>query len=143
MIVIDANMLLYAYDESDPRHAVVSPWFQTQMSGTTETGLSLVAILAFLRISTDHRVFQRPRPVATALAIIESWLAHPNVRLLEPTRRHWAMLGDVVAGGQARGPQLMDAHLAALTIEHGATLATADRGFARYPGLRTIDPTAG
>lgn len=143
MIVIDANMLLYAYDENDPRHAAASPWFQTQMSETVEIGLSLVAILAFLRISTDHRVFRQPRPVATALAIVDSWLAHPNVRLLEPTRRHWTTLRDVAAGGQARGPQLMDAHLAALAIEHGATLATADRGFARYPGLRTIDPTAG
>ncbi len=143
MIVIDANVLLYAYDENDPRHALVSPWFQAQMSGTVEIGLSLVAILAFLRISTDHRVFQHPRPVATALAIVESWLVHSNVRLLEPTRRHWMTLGDVATAGQARGPQLMDAHLAALTIEHGATLATVDRGFARYPGLRTIDPTAG
>lgn len=143
MIVIDANMLLYAYDEKDPRYVVASSWFQAQMSGTVEIGLSLVAVLAFLRISTDHRVFQHPRPVATALAIVESWLARPNVRLLEPTRRHWTTLGGVAAGGQARGPQLMDAHLAALTIEHGATLATADRGFARYPGLRTIDPTAG
>lgn len=143
MIVIDANILLYAYDQDDPRHAVVSPWFETQMSGSGHVGLSLLAILAFLRISTDHRVFQQPRPVATGLAIVDSWLAHPNVRLLEPTRRHWTTLADVATGGQARGPQLMDAHLAALTIEHGATLATADRGFARYPGLRTIDPTAG
>lgn len=142
MIVIDANMLLYAYDADDPRHAVVSPWFESQMSGSGDVGLSLLAILAFLRISTDHRVFRRPRPVPTALAIVESWLAHPNVRLLEPTGRHWTTLADVAGGGQARGPQLMDAHLAALAIEHGATLATADRGFARYPGLRTIDPTA-
>jgi uncharacterized protein len=141
MIVMDANMLLYAYDEEDPRHAVVSPWFEAQMSTTGDVGLSVLAILAFLRISTDHRVFRQPRPVATALAIVESWLAHPTVRLLEPTRRHWTTLADLATSGQARGPQLMDAHLAALTIEHGATLATADRGFARYPGLRTIDPT--
>lgn len=142
MIVIDANILLYAYDQDDPRHSAVSPWFEGQMSGSGGVGLSLLAILAFLRISTDHRVFQQPRTVATALAIVDSWLAHPNVRLLAPTSRHWATLAGVAGGGQARGPQLMDAHLAALTIEHGATLATADRGFARYPGLRTIDPTA-
>jgi toxin-antitoxin system PIN domain toxin len=141
MIVIDANILLYAYDEDDPRYSVVSPWFETQMSGSGDVGLSMLSILAFLRISTDHRVFHQPRPVAAALAIVDSWLAHPNVRLLEPTSRHWTTLGDVAAGGQARGPQLMDAHLAALTIEHGGTLATADRGFARYSGLRTIDPT--
>jgi toxin-antitoxin system PIN domain toxin len=140
MIVIDANILLYAYDEDDPRYPVVSPWFEAQMMGSDDVGLSLLAILAFLRISTDHRVFHQPRPVATALAIVDSWLARPNVRLLEPTSGHWTTLADAAAGGQARGPQLMDAHLAALTIEHGGTLATADRGFARYPGLRTIDP---
>lgn len=141
MIVVDANILLYAYDEDDRRHAVVAPWLETQMTGSDGVGLSLVAILAFLRISTDHRVFEQPRPVATALAIADSWLAHPNVRLLEPTRRHWTTLADLAIRGQARGPQLMDAHLAALTIEHGAMLATADRGFARFPGLRIVDPT--
>ena len=142
MIVVDANLLLYAYDDDDRRHAVVAPWFENLMMDAGEVGLSLVAILAFLRISTNDRVFAHPRPVATALAIVESWLEHANVRVLEPTRRHWPTLADLAARGQARGVQLMDAHLAALTIEHGATLATADRGFARYPGLRTIDPTA-
>ena len=142
MIVIDANVLIYAYDATDRRHPAVAPWFQRQMAGPDDVGLSLVAIMAFLRISTDHRVFEHPRPVATALAIVDSWLARPNARLLEPTGRHWETLLDLAAGGQARGPQLMDAHLAALTIEHGATLATADRGFARYAGLRTVDPTA-
>jgi Predicted nucleic acid-binding protein, contains PIN domain len=142
MIVIDANLLLYAYDEADPRHPVVARWFQSLMSSSDDVGLPLLAILAFIRISTDHRVFEQPRPVATALAIVESCLSRPNVRLLEPTGGHWATLADLAARGQARGPQLMDAHLAAVTIEHGATLATADRGFARFPGLRTLDPTA-
>ena len=142
MIVVDANLLLYAYDEEDRRHLAVASWFEAQMSGAAEIGLPLLAILAFLRISTDHRAFLRPRPAADALEIIESWLARPNVRVLQPAGRHWATLADVADRGQARGPQLMDAHIAALTIEHGATLATADRGFARYSGLRTMDPTA-
>ena len=142
MIVVDANLLLYAHDEDDPRHAVVAPWFETLMTGPDDVGLSLLTILAFLRISTSDRVFARPRPVGTALEIVESWLDRANVRVLEPTRRHWVTLADLARRGQARGAQLMDAHLAALTIEHGATLATADRGFARYPGLRTVDPTA-
>ena len=142
MIVVDANVLLYAYDETDRRFPVVAPWFHRQMAGSDDVGLSLLAIMAFLRISTDHRVFEQPRPVATALATVDSCLARPNTRLLEPTGRHWETLANLAARGQAHGPQLMDAHLAALTIEHGATLATADRGFARYAGLRTIDPTA-
>lgn len=142
MIVVDANLLIYAHDATDLRHPVVGPWFERLMSGADDVGLSLLAILAFIRISTDHRVFEQAPTPAAAIAIVEAWLARPNVRLLEPTRRHWATLTDLAVRGQARGPQLMDAHLAALTIEHGAVLATADRGFARYPGLRTVDPTA-
>ena len=143
MIVVDANLLLYAYDEDDRRHGVVARWFESLMTGPDEVGLSLLSILAFLRISTNDRVFVRPWPVATALATVDSWLAHANIRVVEPTGRHWQTLADLAARGQARGPQLMDAHLGALTLEHGAVLATADRGFARYPGLRTLDPTAG
>jgi toxin-antitoxin system PIN domain toxin len=142
MIVIDANLLLYAHDASDLRNPVVGPWFERLMSGADDVGLSLLAIMAFIRISTDHRVFEQARTPATAIEIVDTWLARPNVRLLQSTGRHWATLADLAARGQARGPQLMDAHLAALTIEHGAVLATADRGFARYPGLRTVDPTA-
>jgi toxin-antitoxin system PIN domain toxin len=142
MIVIDANVLLYANDVSDRRHPVVGPWFERLMSGAEDVGLSLLAILAFIRLSTDHRVFGHPRTPGAAIALVEAWLARPNVRLLQPTGRHWATFSDLANRGQARGPQLMDTHLAALTIEHGAVLATADRGFARYPGLRTIDPTA-
>ncbi len=142
MIVIDANLLLYAYDEIDPRHPVASRWFVNLMNGADDVGLSLVTILAFLRISTDPRIYEEPRSAPSALEIVSSWLARPNVRLLEPTGRHWSTLTDVIACGQARGPLLMDAHLATLAIEHGATLATTDRDFSRFPGIRTIDPTA-
>jgi toxin-antitoxin system PIN domain toxin len=142
MIVIDANLLLYAYDEVDPRHPVALRWFIDLMNGGDDVGLAVVTILAFLRISTNPRIYEQPRPVPKALEIVGAWLARPNVRILEPTSRHWSIFGDVVARGRARGPELMDAHLATLTIEHGATLATADRGFARFPGLRMVDPTA-
>jgi uncharacterized protein len=142
MIVIDANLLLYAYDEVDPRHPVASRWFINLMDGADDVGLALVTILAFLRISTNPRIYEQPRSAPSALEIVGSWLARPNVRILEPTGRHWSTLTEVIERGRARGSHIMDAHLAALTIEHGATLATADRGFARFAGLRTIDPTA-
>ena len=121
----------------------MAPWFERLISSADDVGLSLLAILAFIRISTDHRVFEEARTPAAATGLVETWLARPNVRLLEPTSGHWATLTELSVRGQARGPQLTDAHLAALTIEHGALLATADQGFARYPGLRTIDPTIG
>ncbi len=99
-------------------------------------------MVAFLRIETDPRIYEEPRGAADAIAVIEGWFAQPNVRVVGPTARHRSTFGNVVSGGQARGPLLMDAHLATLAVEHGATLTTADRGFRRFPGLRTIDPTA-
>ncbi len=82
------------------------------------------------------------REPTDAIAIIEALLARPNVSLATPSDRHWRQLTDTAAGGRVRGPDLMDAHLTALAIEHGAVLATSDRGFARFPGLRTVDLSA-
>jgi toxin-antitoxin system PIN domain toxin len=99
-----------------------------------------VTILAFLRIATNPTVFRSPLEPARAFEVASAWLARPNVAIATPSERHWDILRDVAIRGQARGPQLMDAHLAALAIEHGATLVTTDRDFARFTGLRTLDP---
>lgn len=112
------------------------------MGGEEEVGLALTTLLAFIRIATDPRVYQAPMDAGQAIELVESWLRRPNVQLIGPTDAHWRTLTDLVASGQARGPVVMDAHLAALTIEHGGTLATVDRDFSRFAGLRTIDPTA-
>lgn len=143
MIVIDANILLYAHDSSSPRHAAALNWLTATINGPEQVGLGLVTILAFLRIATDHRIVNRPLPAAEAISIVEEWLDRPNVTLIGPTGRHWRTLAEQVDRGQAKGPLLMDAHLAALAREHGAVLATTDRDFRRFDGLRTIDPTAG
>ena len=118
------------------------PWFERTIGGEEPVGFALMTLLAFLRVSTNPRLHLEPLSSAMACAIIRSMLAHPNVRMVTPTDRHWSTFEDLAARGQARGPLLMDAHLAALAIEHGATLATTDRDFARFPGLRTIDPLA-
>lgn len=142
MIVVDANVLLYAYDRSDPRHEPAARWLEATVGGDEDVGLALTTLLAFIRISTDPRVYQAPMDAAGAIELVESWLRRANVQLIGPTDGHWRSLAGLVVAGQARGPVLMDAHLAALTMEHGGTLATVDRDFARFPGLRTIDPTA-
>lgn len=142
MIVVDANILLYAYDQSDPRHLPAARWLETTVGGAEEVGLALATVLAFIRISSDPRIYQAPIGAAQAIGLVESWLRRVNVQLIGPTDAHWRTLAELVVAGQARGPMLMDAHLAALTMEHGATLATVDRDFSRFPGLRTIDPTA-
>ena len=143
MIVIDANVLLYAHDTSDPRHSAAARWLEASIGGREAVGLALATVLAFIRIATDPRVYEVPIGVPRAIELVESWLRRANVHLIGPTDAHWRTLADLAVTGQARGPVLMDAHLAALTLEHGATLATVDRDFSRFPGLRTVDPTAG
>ena len=142
MIVVDANILLYAYDPSDRRHAAAAAWLEGTLGGTEQVGLAVSVVLAFIRIATDPRVHEPPMSIGTAIDVVGTWLDQPNVQVMHPTIGHWRTLGDLAASGQALGPLVMDAHLATLTIEHGATLATTDRDFRRFPGLRTVDPTA-
>lgn len=143
MIVVDANILLYAHDLSSPRQPATSDWLHATLNGPEDVGLGLVTVLAFIRIATDPRIFGRPLSSAEAISIVEEWLNRPNVSLLQPSDRHWRTLAEQADHGQARGALLMDAHLATLVRERGAVLATADRDFTRFKGLRTIDPTAG
>lgn len=142
MIIVDANVLLYSYDRSDPRHEPAVKWLEALFRGEEDVGLALATLLAFIRISTNPRVYEAPIGATEAIEIVQSWLQRTNVHLINPTDVHWRTLVDLAVAGQARGPMMMDAHLAALTVEHGGTLATTDRDFSRFHGLRTIDPTA-
>lgn len=140
MILVDANLPLYAYDRSSPRHDAARSWLEATLSGTEDVRFALATLLAFVRIATNPAVYARPLDPAQAIDHVRAWLDRPNVSVATPSERHWAILADVAAAGQARGPLLMDAHLAALAIEHGATLVSTDRGFARFPRLRFRDP---
>lgn len=142
MILVDANVPLYAYDRSSPHHQRVRTWFESALNGPEPIGFAWVTLLAFLRLITNPRVFQRPMAVPDAVAAVQGWLAQPAVAVLEPTRNHLPTLVNTATEGQARGPMIMDAHLAALALEHGATLCTTDRDFARFPGLRLVNPKA-
>ena len=141
MILIDANVLLYAYDGSEPRHEAASRWLEATIGGEESVGLALTTLLAFVRISTDPRVYEVPMSADQAIAVVQSWLERDNVQMIGPSQAHWTTLAALAVAGQARGPLLMDAHLAALALEHGAVLATVDRDFSRFSGLRTFDPT--
>ena len=140
MILIDANLLLYAYDPSSLQHHAARNWLETTLSKPELIGLPWLTLLAFLRISTSPRPLENPLSVAEAGAIVSDWLDRPTVILLNPGDRHWQILRDLIIKGQARGALVTDAHLAALAIEHGATLATTDRDFARFPGLKFFNP---
>lgn len=140
MILVDANILLYAYVPSTKHHEAARSWLETAFSQPEPVGLSWATILAFVRISTTPRIFQDPFSAAEAAGIVSAWLEPPMVTILNPGERHWEILRRLVTEGQAHGPLITDAHLAALAIEHGATLATTDRDFTRFPGLRILNP---
>ncbi len=140
MILIDANLLLYASDTSSHHHQASRGWLEATFSEPEPVGLAWVALLAFLRVSTNPRIRKDAFTVEEAAAIVADWLNRPMVTLVNPGERHWQILRDIMTKGQARGPLVTDAHLAALAIEHGAVLATSDRDFARFPGLKFFNP---
>ena len=143
MIVVDANLLLYAHDSLSPHHDAARGWLEATFGGQEQVGLPLQSLLAFIRLATSPRVFEQPLAADDAIHLVEGWLARPGVSIPNPTEGHWQQFADVAARGQARAGRLMDAHLATLALEHGATLMTTDRGFARFPGLRFRNPIAG
>jgi uncharacterized protein len=140
VIVVDANILLYATDAQSPRHEPARRWLEDALNGREEIGFPLVSLLAFVRLSTDVRVFAVPLEPRDAVGTVESWLSLPPARLVSPTPKHWETLAEVASGARAKGRDITDAHLATLAREHGAAICTTDRGFARYGG-RVIDPT--
>jgi toxin-antitoxin system PIN domain toxin len=142
MILIDANVLIYAYDSSSPFHGPARRWLEEVLSRPEPVRLAWVSILAFLRITTHPRVFEKPLSIDEAVSIVDSWLGQPPVAVLEPGSRYWPILRQLLPAAQARGPLVMDGQLAALAIEHGATLCSTDLDFTRFEGLRLENPLA-
>jgi toxin-antitoxin system PIN domain toxin len=140
MTLIDANILIYAYNPAAERHAAARRWLEATLGGGTPVRLAWMTVLAFVRIMTSAQIFRRPLSIEEAVAIVDHWLAQPNVDVLEAGEQHWALLRQTLVDGQAAGPLVSDAHLAAVAVEHGATLATTDRDFARFAGVKTINP---
>jgi toxin-antitoxin system PIN domain toxin len=141
VIVLDANILFYSYSTSSPQYLKARACVENLFSGTELVGLPWQTITAFLRISTNSRL-PGARPAAEAAHEVEEWLRQPNVRVLSPGDDHWHMLRQMIFEGQAFGPLVTDAQLAALTIENGAVLYSSDRDFSRFPGLRWTNPLA-
>jgi uncharacterized protein len=140
VILVDANILLYAYNTGSPRHDAARAWWEEQLSGTRLVRVSWVAVAAFLRIATLPRVFTLPMSVEEAGDHVDGWWGQPVFGVLEPTERHWSVFSDLVRTAQATGNLVTDAHLAALAIEHGATLASTDQDFRRFDGLTWLNP---
>lgn len=140
MIVLDANILLYAYDDRSVHHEPVRAWLQEQLRARESIGLPWVSLWAFLRISTNRRITRSPLTIQEACAVVREVLSIPRAVVLQPGTQHVEILERVAAGGQAGGPRLADAILAALAIEHGARLASTDADFSRFTGLKWVNP---
>ena len=136
----DVNLLLYALDEASPHHPRARPWLEALLSGSEPAGFAWVVLLAFVRLSTHPQLFAHPLAPAEAFAVIEGWLAQPGALVLHPTERHLAVLRGLVEPLGTAGNITTDAHLAALAIEHGGEICSADTDFARFRGLRWTNP---
>lgn len=142
MILVDANILLYAEDALHPQHRQVRSWWDGQLSGTGVICLCWTVLCAFIRIGTNPRVFENPLSPEQARARVQSWLDQPCTRIIRPTERHWTVFQQMLTEGQAVANLVTDAHLAALAIEHGCELVSTDADFARFPKLKWRNPFA-
>lgn len=137
MIIPDLNVLLYAVDSSSPRNREAASWLEAAVnSGKEPVGIPWVVHLGFLRLTTNPRVFKRPLTVEAASEWLEALEARPSVRMLNPGTAHRGVLRHLLFMLGTGANLVTDAHLAALALEHNATLATGDRDFQRFPGLK-------
>ena len=140
MILVDANLLLYAEDSLSAHHAAARGWWDDQLSGTEPVGLCWLVLTAFLRIATNPRLHQRPLTLDEACDRVQSWFGQPCVQLLHPTEHHWRFFQQMLRGGNATGNLVTDAHLAAVALEHNCELCSTDSDFARFTGLKWRNP---
>lgn len=142
MILVDTNLLVYATDADSPHHARARVWLEERLSSATPVGLAWLVILAFLRVTTRPGVLRRPYTPEEALGFVDDWFAQPYVRLVGPGDHHWPLLRNLLKTTGTAGHLVADAHLAALAIEHGWTVYSADNDFKRFPGVEHVNPLA-
>jgi toxin-antitoxin system PIN domain toxin len=140
VILVDANVLIYAIDADSPHHDAARRWLEDALSGTTPVGLAWIVILAFLRITTRSGILKRPLPPERAMAFVDEWLAQPYVRAVSPGEGHWAILRKLLRDSGTAGNLTSDAHLAAVALEIGASVCSTDADFGRFPGVERISP---
>lgn len=142
MILIDANLLIYAYVDTYRDHAKARDWLDDQINGDAPVGLPWDSLLAFMRIVTNPRIHAAPSRIDDACGQVEKWLGAETIWIPEPGARHAEILMRLLRDVGVGGKLVPDAHLAALAIEHGLTLCSTDTDFARFAGLRWVNPLA-
>lgn len=141
-MLLDANLLLYAVHRQSPFHKQARDWLTEQMNGSRRVGLPWQSLASFLRIATHPRALERPLSPAEAWARVNDWLKADVAWIPEPATRHATLLGELVVRHDVRGNLVPDAQLAALALEHGLTLYSADTDFARFTGVTWKNPLA-
>ncbi|HEX8065671.1 MAG TPA: TA system VapC family ribonuclease toxin [Thermoleophilaceae bacterium] len=141
-MLVDANLLLYAVHRQSPFHARARDWLADQLNGSRRVGLPWQSLASFLRIATHPRALERPLAPADAWDRVNDWLDAHVTWIPEPGEDHAAILGELVIAHDVRGNLVPDAQLAALALEHGLTLYSADTDFARFSDVRWENPLA-
>jgi uncharacterized protein len=131
----DVNVLVYARDASSAHHQTAVGWIERALSSAETAGFAIVALLGFVRISTNPRVYEAPLSPPEAIDQVEEWLGQGPATIVHPGRRHMHVWRELLEVSGTGGNLTTDAHLAALAIEHGATLASFDGDLHRFPGL--------
>lgn len=139
MILVDINLLLYAYFPTYPDHEAARLWLERALNGRARVGLPWATLLGFARIASNPRVFEDAPPITDAWALVQEWLSLDSVWTPTPTQRHAGLVAGLLAARPSHR-HATDAHLAALAIEHGLVLCSADADFGRFPGVTWDNP---
>lgn len=140
MILPDINLLVHAHNLGSPAHEKARAWWQQILDGAEGVALPWVVIQGFVRITTHPKIFPNPLPVADALQRVESWLSLPHVSIVHPPEHHFTTWARLLGQLGIAGNLTTDAHLAALAIDRGLVLHSSDADFARFPGLKWVNP---
>jgi toxin-antitoxin system PIN domain toxin len=141
VILADVNVLIYAFRQDFPQHAVCKAWLETILRGDARFGVSPLALSVLVRIVSNPRSFVHPTPVEEAFAFCDNLLDQPHCEIVEPGERHWAIFRRICLQAAIQGPKVTDAWFAALAIEHACTWITYDRDYARFSDLNWREPS--
>ncbi len=142
MILPDVNVLIYAFRDDAPEHAVCRPWLDAVVAGNIRFGISPLTLSAVVRITTNTRTYEVPSTLDEAFGYCQDLLGQPHCQIVEPGERHFDIFRRLCLETRTRGPRVTDAWFAALAIEWGCEWITLDRDYARFPGLKVSAPTA-
>ena len=132
----DTNVFLYSVNPLSPHHKKAASWLGNAFDSASGVGLAWLALIGFIRLSTHPAILPKPLSVADATGMADDWLLHPRARLLHPTERHSGVLSRLLLVAGTAGNLANDAHLAALALEHGATVGSFDKDFKKFSGIK-------